>query len=932
VATASSDTDTSFGTLLRRYRIEAELSQEALAERAHMSARGVSDLERGVRSKPYRDTVEQLANALRLREAERSALVSAAQRVRVEPPAPARREQAPEANALLTTKLTIPPARRQFLARPRLLQRIEVGLRGPLILLAAPAGSGKTTLLSAWFAGSIPTDRRVGWVSLDARDSDPVRFWRYVLAALESAGVDVGADRVDLRPSPPSSIEVVLTHLLNALSAQPDDVILILDDYHAIDNEAIHRGMAFFLEHLPPRVHLVISTRTDPLLPLARLRASNRITEVRVDDLRFGREEAAAFLIDIIGLELAPAEIEALEIRTEGWIAGLQLAAASLEGRPATAASDFITSFTGSHRHVIDYLTEEVLARMPESVQHFLLHTSILDRFSAPLCAFVMHAETTVEGVAASRELLEELERSNLFLVPLDEQREWYRYHQLFAEAVRHRLRQREPDCLPQAHLRASSWFEEQGFLQDATEHALSGGAFERAAGLIERVRPALMEESANQTLWQLLNRLPDEIMAQHPLLSVVKAWYLLIKGQLAEGERWLDTAEAAAQREMPGERAGDLRGEISAARGFAASFQGDTEEVMRWVEEALRELHPDNLLTRGLARLALGRAYMTQCEAVHAVGNFAEAASLVRRLGNAQIALRAMLGEAQMERAQGHLSRAIAVCEQAIAWSAQRGHPSPYVGMLHLIRADVLRERNELDMAMGAAQEALHLWSLVGYELDTDAHVFSLFVLARIEQAKGHLDAAMERVRRAQTLGATTESRLPQAALQAYEAQLWLAQENVPAARDCLDQTLLDHYHEQLRFDLDLFILGYEQVSIIPAQVLIAQGRAGDDPAPLHEALTLLQADIDKAGATPLAWLQIKRKALQSLAHAGLGDGERARECLEEALVLGRPEGYVRVFADEGAPLAALLRAIPVAGTMRDYVATLLSAIHPTQ
>jgi LuxR family maltose regulon positive regulatory protein len=916
--------------MLRRYRIAAALSQEALAERAHMSARGISDLERGVRSKPYQGTIGQLADALQLEAAERSALVAAAQRVRDEAPTPVRREEVLETEALLRTKLTIPLARRQLVVRPRLLQLLEAGLRGPLTLLAAPAGSGKTTLLSAWLSGAEGGARRVAWVSLDGRDNDPVRFWRYVLTALETAGVEIGPGRSSLlRPPQPAPIEVVLTQLLNAMSAQPDDVILVLDDYHTIDNEAIHRSVAFILEHLPPGLHLALSTRTDPPLPLARLRASGRVTEVRVDDLRFSREEAAAFLTEVMGLELTADQVEALERRTEGWIAGLQLAALSLQGRPSTATSDFITSFAGSHRHVIDYLTEEVLGRMPESIQRFLLHTSILDRLSAPLCAFVMDGEETVEGVAASRELLEELERNNLFLVPLDEQREWYRYHHLFAEALRHRLRQREPDCLPEAHRRASQWFEEHGLLQDATEHALSGGAFERAAELIEQLRPALMEQSANQTLWQLLNRLPDQILARHPLLSVVKAWYALIKGQLEDGKRWLDTAEAAA---APGEPAGDLRGEIAAARGFAASFRGDTAEVMGWVEEALGKLEPDNLLTRGLALLALGRAYMTRCEAADAVRVFAESASIVRRLGNAQIALRAMFGEVQMERAQGHLNLAIAACERAVAWSAERGHPSPYVGMLQLIQADMLRERNELDAATCLAREALRLWSQVGFELDNDPHVFSLYVLARIDQAQRHLNTALERVHQAQTLGATAESRLPQAALQSFETQLWLMQDNLPAALDCLDPALLDHYHEQLRFDLDLFILGYEQVSIIRPQVWIAQARAGGDAALLHKALALLQADTERAGTNPLAWLQIKRLVLQSLALVDLRDTERARACLEQALELGQTEEYVRVFADEGAPMVALLHELPVAETLGDYVATVLAAIHPTQ
>ena len=483
--------NTSVGTLLREYRVAAQLSQEALAERAHLSARAVSDLERGVRRTPYRSTIEQLAGALQLDGAAQEALVEAARRVRTAATLPSDRDGDGARDPLLATKLSVPPTRSQVVARPHLLARLEAGLSGPLTLLAAPAGSGKTTLLSAWRASEAGRSRRVAWISLDGRDNDPVRLRRYVLAALDAAGLDLGAEcRQLLQMAQPPSAEVVLTSFLNALNRLATDVVLILDDYHVIDAESIHQGLGFLLDHLSPYLHLVIATRADPPVQLARLRARGQVTELRTADLRFSHEEAAEFLTEIMGLHLTGADIELLEDRTEGWITGLQLAALSLQGRPNEAASGFITSFAGSHRHVIDYLMDEVVSNLSEPVQAFLLRTSILDRLTAPLCAVVMDEETSPEAVAVSQEVLETLERRNLFLVPLDDGREWYRYHHLFADAMRHRLRHQQPEQVSVLHERASTWFEAHELLEEAIDHALDARAFDRAAALIDSTKP----------------------------------------------------------------------------------------------------------------------------------------------------------------------------------------------------------------------------------------------------------------------------------------------------------------------------------------------------------------------------------------------------------------------------------------------------------
>jgi LuxR family maltose regulon positive regulatory protein len=928
VGAKTDDTTASFGTLLRQFRLAEELSQEALAEKAHMSARGISDLERGVRSKPYRGTIEQLADALQLDASERSALEDAARRVRDETPSPARREIVPETDTLLTTKLAVPPARTQLVARLHLLERLEEGLEGPLTLLAAPAGAGKTTLLSAWRASLSGSSLPVAWVSVDVSDNDPIRFWRYVLAALATAGADVGADCLSLlQPPQPAPIEVVLTSVLNTLGTRTDDLVLALDDYHLIDNEAIHRGITFLLEYLPSHLHLVLSTRTDPPLPLARFRAGGRIAEVRIEHLRFSREEAAEFLNDIMGLELSPEQIEALERRTEGWIAGLQLAALSLQRRPDAATSDFISSFAGSHRHVVDYLTDEVLTRLPRPVQRFLLQTSILDRLSAPLCAFVMDEATTVEAVTASREVLADLERTNFFLLALDEQREWYRYHQLFAEALRHRFGQLEPDRIGEAHLRASSWFEERGLLLEAVTYALDAGNFERTATLIEHVQSTLKEQSADATLWRLLDRLPNEVMVQHPILCVAKAWGLIHTGLYEEGERWLDAVESASQGQPGSGVPQNLQGEVAAARAFTASFRSDEAKVVAWAEIALRALEPDNLLTRGWVYQALGRAYRGQGELAQAIESYAEAASITRRSGNAYAVMRAMFGQTQMERAQGRLHRAMETCRQAIAWSAERGHPYPGVGMMYLVLAYMLRERNELDAALRLAKEGREFCKQM--EPDLGVELFLRFVLARIEQAYGRLDAALDVVREVQEiLQQSADYTHSLAEWQAFEAEILLLQGNLSAAASA-ERAVQEKSREEVTVPKASLIHGLEYELLLQIQVLIAQGRATGNHRLLQRALSLLDESRERVD---IFWLEIKIRLLQALAHHALGDTERARVPLEQALALGQPEGYVRLFADEGAPMADLLREIRVGDTLRDYVASLLAAIPSTQ
>src|ERR671920_419673 len=450
---------------------------------------------------------------------------------------------------ILTTKLYVPPPRPHAVLRPRLTGRLNEGLHRKLTLISAPAGFGKTTLLGEWVAGC---ERPAAWLSLDEADSDPTRFLAYLVTALQTIAANVGEGVLGALRSPqPPPTESILTALLNEIAAVEDDFVLVLDDYHVVDAKPVDDALSFLIEHLPPRMHLVIATREDPQLPLARLRARGQLSELRAADLRFTPSEAAEFLEGAMGLSLSPEDVAALETRTEGWIAGLQLAALSMRGREDV--SGFIRAFAGDNRYIVDYLVEEVLQRQPERIRSFLLQTSILERLSGPLCDGVTGQE---EGNAR----LEALERGNFFVVPLDDRRHWYRYHHLFAEVLFAHLIQERPDQVSTLHRRASEWYEQNGSAADAIRHALAAGEFERAADLIEGAWPAMRQNRQEAALLGWLEALPDEVLHCRPVLGVGYAHVLLASGEfegvedrLRDAERWLDTtADRRARPDAP--------------------------------------------------------------------------------------------------------------------------------------------------------------------------------------------------------------------------------------------------------------------------------------------------------------------------------------------------------------------------------------------
>jgi LuxR family transcriptional regulator, maltose regulon positive regulatory protein len=513
---------------------------------------------------------------------------------------------------ILSTKLYVPPPRPNTIRRPHLIERLNEGTRRELTLIAAPAGFGKTTLVSEWAAVS---ERRVAWLSLDEVDSEPTRFLAYVVAALQTIDASIGRGALGLLQTPqPPPTESILTALLNEVTTTSDGVTLVLDDYHVIDSRPIDAALAFLLNHLPSRIRLVVSTREDPRLPLARLRAQGQLTELRSRELRFTSTEAAEFLNQGMGLNLAAEDIAALENRTEGWIAGLQMVALSLQGR--SDSGPFIQAFTGSHRFVLDYLVEEVLQRQPEHIHNFLLHTAILDRLSGPVCDAVAQRND-------GRAMLAALERNNLFVASLDDNRQWYRYHPLFAEALQARLMEAQPDQISGLHRRASAWYEQNGLPSGAISHALAGRDFERAAGLIELAWPETEEGSRATTWLRWVQALPDDLVRARPVLSVWYAYALLASGamevaeaKLTDAERWLEPADHLKERfrtpsaEMvvaDEEQFRSLPTTIAIGRAYHAQALGDAPSTVKYAQRALDLLPDGDPLRRGQATALLG-------------------------------------------------------------------------------------------------------------------------------------------------------------------------------------------------------------------------------------------------------------------------------------------------------------------------------------
>jgi len=835
---------------------------------------------------------------------------------------------------ILATKLFIPPHRPKVVLRPRLIERLNAGLTAGsrLTLISAAAGFGKTTLVSEWLAGC---ERPIAWLSLDEEDNDPIRFLAYLVAALqtltlnasEGTAANVGAGVLAaLQSAQPPQLEPMLTALLNEIARVPDDFILVLDDYHVIDakpvdaSTSVDQAITFLLEHLPPQMHLVMATREDPHLPLARLRARGQLSELRAADLRFTPEEAGAFLNQMMNLNLSVENIAALETRTEGWIAGLQLAALSIQGRSDSAS--FIQAFTGSHRFVLDYLVEEVLQRQPARVRSFLLQTAILDRLSGSVCDAVCSLGTST-GREDGRAMLETLERSNLFVFPLDDKRQWYRYHHLFADVLRARLTEEQPDQVSGLHRRASLWYEQNGLPSDAIHHALAAKDFERAAGLIELAWPT-MDISYQSAAWLgWVKSLPDKLIRARPVLSVGYAWALLDGGELEacesrlqDAERWLETP-SNEMIVVDKELFQSLPATIATARAYRALALGDIPGTVQYARQALDLAPEQDQIRRIQATSLLGLAQYTSGDLEAAGQSLAGFQANLRKAGEIQTATGITFILANIKMAQGRLHEAVSAYQQALQLAASQGEPMP-IGT-----ADLYRGLGELYCEKGDLETAAQLL-LTGKKLGEQALLpgwqHRLCVAeARIKEVQGDMDGAIDLLNEAERL--YIRSPLPDVRpIAALKARVWIRQGKLAEALEWARERSLSGED-----DLS-YLKEFEHITL--ARLFIARYKNDRSDASDRAALRLLDRLLQAAEGGGRMGSAIEILLLQAVAHQAQGHIQFALTPLERALALAGPEGYVQIFVDEGLPMEALLREAAQSGADPSYVSQLRAAL----
>ena len=824
--------------------------------------------------------------------------------------------------SILATKLYVPLSRPKVVLRPRLIERLNEGLHRKLTLVSAPAGFGKTTLIGEWVAGcGLPA----AWLSLDEGDSDPARFLAYLVAALQTVAANIGGGVLGALLSPrPPPMESTLTALLNEIVTVEDDFVLILDDYHVVDAQPVDDALTFLLEHLPPRMHLVLATREDPQLPLARLRARGQLNELRAADLRFASSEAAEFLNQVMGLNLSAKDIAALETRTEGWIAGLQLAALSMQGREDVPG--FVRAFAGDNRYIVDYLLEEVLQRQPEHIRSFLLRTSILERLSGPLCDAVTGQE---EGNA----MLETLERGNFFVVPLDDKRRWYRYHHLFAEVLYAHLMQEHPARVPTLHRRASEWYEHNGSAADAVRHALAAEDFGRAADLVELTVPAMRRSRQEATLLGWLKALPDELFRVRPVLNVHYAGTLLQSGQLdgvearlRDAERWLDTTAETNERaqapsaEMVVVDEAEFRrlpGSIAVYRAGQALALGNVPETVAYARRALDLAAEDDYFWRGAAAALLGLASWTSGDLEAAHRSYADGMASLQRAGNISDAVGGAMTSADIRIAQGRLREAMRTYEHALRLATEQGDPVMRgTADMHVGMGEIHRERNDLEAATQHLLRSKEQGEHTGFPQNSYRWRVAM---ARILEAQGDLDGALELLDEAERLYVSDfhPNARPIAAL---EARLWVAQGRLGEALGWARERGLSA-HDDLGY-----LREFEHITL--ARVLLARYRSDREERSVLEAMGLLERLLQAAEEGGRMGSMIEILVLQALAREAQGDIPAALVPLKRALTLAEPEGYVRIFADEGGPMARLLSEAAARGIIPDLTARLLAVV----
>jgi len=804
---------------------------------------------------------------------------------------------------ILRTKFYIPPTRSEWVSRPNLIEQLHAGLHHKLTLISAPAGFGKTTLLSAWIASIA---RPVAWVSLDEGDNDPARFWTYVVTALQTIKADIGQAALAMLRSPQlPAIEPLLVQLINEIAAIPECLVLVLDDYHTIQAPAIHEALTFLLDHLPPQMHLVVASRADPPLPIALYRGRGEVTELRQADLRFTLDEAIAFLTQVTGLNLTIDEVAALTTRTEGWISGLQMAAISMRGRDAEHIPDFVAALTGSHEYIADYLSDQVFSQQSENVRAFLLQTSILDHMTGPLC-------DAVTGQSGGQQALERLKTTNLFVVSLDDERRWFRYHHLFASLLRQRLQQTQPDIMPDLHRRASAWYEHNGFLVEAVRHALQADDLDRVEWLVAQRVLAMIYHGELATLIGWLEALPTQTVRCRSWLCVAYAWVRAYSGRSGSIEAMLRDAERALGNVHEAVERRHIAGHIAAIRAYLSIMRREVSRAAALARESLDCLPEGDLMVRSFAMEVAAVALRMSGDLVAAVQTTAEAITVAQAAGADYIAVDACCDLARLQMARGRLREAAATCQDALRLVegavGRRGWPLPITGYVLAHISLILHERNDLSKALRHAQdsiEACRRWGEKNYLC------FAYAVMARSFLSMGDAVNALNAIQQARQATAHPVPSVD-SLLAVQETQIRLVQGDIAAARRCVQRI-------GLSVDGALEFYRYQEYHLL-VRIHIACGELEDALALLVRLLELTEA----AGATGL---MIGVLVQQALALQAQGQNDRAQKALSRALELAEPEGYVRTFIDEGKPMVELLKRALAQDISTSYVHTLLAA-----
>ena len=808
---------------------------------------------------------------------------------------------------LLISKLEFPMKRSNLVARPRLIERLNYNLfdsgffTRKLTLVSAPAGYGKTTVVAEWLANlRSKTNQPItqsgrdseeeyafgfAWLSLDEKDNDPALFLKYLIAAFKKGQGNFGSTLEPLFASPqPPPPEILLTALISELSALPSPTILFLDDYHFINSLPIHQQLGFIIEHLPRKMHLVILTREDPLLPIPRLRVAGHLQEIRQEDLRFTAREVQDFISKVMGLRLTQDDISKLERRTEGWIAGLQMAALSMQNRDDQ--SDFVQAFTGSNRYILDYLIEEVIDRVPEGVQEFLLKTSILGQLTASLCA-------AVSGCENCQEILETLEDTNLFIIPLDQSRLWFRYHRLFAELLRHRLRVTASETEHELHMRASKWYAGEGLIAEAVHHAITGEDWENAAHLIGEAGDELLKRGELVTLINWYQEIPAELIHEHPDFGLTYAWGLLLLGKFEEGEQLLDFFEKVG-KEVP-----ELMGQVATAQAYAARANGDNERVIEKSRIAMELLPASEITSRSNLVLNLGLVYWHEGQLREAVQAMNEALELSTQVENHYGALTAHVFLARTLASQGVLREA----EERLRKLLTVGESIPILVLAYYDLSNIYYEWNDLRKALDHAEMGLEICERSGNrEFQNAGHILKALIFTAQGNLLGALGEAETSHALSQEFGISTQARS-----YACHAQIALRMG---------DLTVAEHWVDQMSIDVDAHSF-YRFSGLIQPRLFLAKGER-------QKAADRLNDLLNKATESGWGFAVIAIMALQAIAAETLRGGV---EILTKALSLSQPEGFVRTYVDAGPDLIPLLKEAAQQGIMPDYIGQILRA-----